>query len=171
MNGKFRTWVNSHGIFRLVLCSLLLIFFTPLYKSDVAALVPTASYNLQSSLRRTSDLVVTSDGYMRVFQKDKMVGIEYYDNSFRIKSRKTIPLELEYWGGFFNGSDSYYLVEGRSNEKENDAAEVIRVIRYNKSWKKTGTASITSNTQLFGGDVRYPFEYGCVEMAEQNGKL
>ena len=171
MNGKFRTRVNSRGIFRLVLCSLLLIFFAPLYKSDVAALVPTASYNLQSSLRRTSDLVVTSDGYMRVFQKDKMVGIEYYDNSFRIKSRKTIPLELEYWGGFFNGSDSYYLVEGRSNEKENDAAEVIRVIRYNKSWKKTGTASITSNTQLFGGDVRYPFEYGCVEMAEQNGKL
>lgn len=171
MNGKFRTWVNSHGIFRLVLCSLLLIFFTPLYKSDVAALVPTASYNLQSSLRRTSDLVVTSDGYMRVFQKDKMVGIEYYDNSFLIKSRKTIPLELEYWGGFFNGSDSYYLVEGRSNEKENDAAEVIRVIRYNKSWKKTGSASITGNSQWYWGKVRHPFWAGCVEMAEQNGKL
>ena len=171
MNGKFRTWVNSHGIFRLVLCSLLLIFFTPLYKSDVAALVPTASDNLQSSLRRTSDLVVTSDGYMRVFQKDKMVGIEYYDNSFRIKSRKTIPLELEYWGGFFNGSDSYYLVEGKSNEKENDAAEVIRVIRYNKSWKKTGSASITGNSQWYWGKVRHPFWAGCVEMAEQNGKL
>lgn len=171
MNGKIRTRENRRGILRLLLCSLLLLLFVPLYKSDVAALVPTASYNLQSSLRRSSDLVVTSDGYMRVFQKDKMVGIEYYDNSFRIKSRKTIPLELEYWGGFFNGSDSYYLVEGKSNEKENDAAEVIRVIRYNKNWKKTGTASITSNTQLFGGDVRYPFEYGCVEMAEQNGKL
>lgn len=171
MNGKFRTRVNSRGIFRLVLCSLLLIFFAPLYKSDVAALVPTASDNLAVRLQRTSDLVATSDGYMRVFQKDKMVGIEYYDNSFRIKSRKTIPLELEYWGGFFNGSDSYYLVEGKSNEKENDAAEVIRVIRYNKSWKKTGSASITGNSQWYWGKVRHPFWAGCVEMAEQNGKL
>ena len=145
MNGKFRTWMNRQKWFKVFLCCLLLVLFAPVYKSDVAAIVPIASNNLQSTLRRTSDIVSTADGYMRVFQKDKMVGIEYYDDNFRIKSRKTIPLELEYWGGFFSGSDSYYLVEGKSNKKENDAAEVIRVIRYNKSWQKTGTASITGN--------------------------
>lgn len=140
-------------------------------KKDAAALVPIASDNLQVGLRRSSDLVATSDGYMRVFQKNKIVGIEYYDNQFKIKSRKTIPMEMEYWGGFFSGSDSYYLVEGNSNKAENDSAEVIRIIRYDKNWKKTGVSSITSNPKLFGGEVRYPFDYGCVEMAEQNGKL
>lgn len=171
MNGKFRTWMNRQKWFKVFLGCLLLVLFAPVYKSDVAAIVPIASNNLQSTLRRTSDIVSTADGYMRVFQKDKMVGIEYYDDNFQIKSRKTIPLELEYWGGFFSGSDSYYLVEGKSNKEENDAAEVIRVIRYNKSWQKTGTASITGNPELFGGEVRYPFDVGCVEMAEQNGKL
>ena len=171
MNGKFRTWMSRQRLFKLFLCSLLLVFFAPVYKSDVAAIVPIASNNLQATLRRTSDMVATADGYMRVFQKDKIVGIEYYDDNFQIKSRKTIPLELEYWGGFFSGSDSYYLVEGKSNMEENDAAEVVRVIRYNKSWQKTGTASITGNPELFGGEVRYPFDAGCVEMAEQNGKL
>lgn len=171
MREKIGIWISSHRLFKLFLCSLLLVLFASVYKSDVAAIVPIASNNLQSTLRRTSDMVSTADGYMRVFQKDKIVGIEYYDDNFQIKSRKTIPLELEYWGGFFSGSDSYYLVEGKSNKEENDAAEVIRVIRYNKSWQKTGTASITGNPELFGGEVRYPFDVGCVEMAEQNGKL
>lgn len=31
--------------------------------------------------------------------------------------------------------------------------------------------SITGNSNLFGGEVRYPFDYGCVEMTECNGKL
>ena len=69
------------------------------------------------------------------------------------------------------GSDGYYLVEGRTNNKENDSAEVIRVIRYDANWKRTGAAAITSNPELFGGEVRTPFNYGCVEMTESNGKL
>ena len=48
---------------------------------------------------------------------------------------------------------------------------MIRVIRYDKNWKRNGAASITSNPDLFGGEVRYPFDYGCVEMSENNGKL
>ena len=95
MNGKFRTWMSRQKWFKVFLCCLLLVLFAPVYKSDVAAMVPIASNNLQSTLRRTSDIVSTADGYMRVFQKDKMVGIEYYDDNFQIKSRKTIPLELE----------------------------------------------------------------------------
>ena len=31
--------------------------------------------------------------------------------------------------------------------------------------------AITSNPELFGGEVRTPFDYGCVEMTESNGKL
>ena len=46
---------------------------------------------------------------------------------------------------------------------------------YNKNhdtnWNRSGAASITSNPDLFGGEVRYPFDYGCVEMTETNGTL
>ena len=153
-------------------CSLLLcltVFSQPAKAAD--SLAPAAQDNLNVSLRRTSDLVPVSDGYMRVFYKKTAVGIEYYDNHLQIKSRKEIALELPLWGGFYAGSDGYYLVEGQSNTAEDDSAEVIRVIRYDKNWKRNGAASITSNPDLFGGEVRYPFDYGCVEMSENNGKL
>lgn len=57
-------------------------------------------------------------------------------------------MELPLWGGFYAGSDGYYLVEGQTNNKENDSAEVIRVIRYDTNWKRTGAAAITSNPEL-----------------------
>lgn len=52
--------------------------------------------------------------------------------------------------GFYAGSDGYYLVEGQTNNKENDSAEVIRVIRYDTNWNRNGAAAITSNPELFG---------------------
>ena len=59
-------------------CSLLLcltVFFQPAKAAD--SLAPAAQDNLNVNLRRTSDLVPVSDGYMRVFYKKTAVGIEY----------------------------------------------------------------------------------------------
>ena len=108
---------------------------------------------------------------MRVFHKTNSVGIEYYNSSLQITGRKEIAMELPLWGGFYAGSDGYYLIEGQNNTAEDDSAEVIRVIRYDTNWKRSGAASITSNPDLFGGQVRYPFDYSCVEVTENNGKL
>ena len=108
---------------------------------------------------------------MRIFHQKNSVGVEYYDNDLKIRSKRKINMELPLWGGFYAGSDGYYLVEGQTNNKENDSAEVIRVIRYDTNWNRNGAAAITSNPELFGGEVRTPFDYGCVEMTESNGKL
>ena len=158
---------------RQVLLSLLFGFLLfPAREAKAAAtLQPTACDNRSVYLKRYSDLVSLDDRYMRVFNKEKKVYIEYYDNDFNIKSKKSIPLELDLWGGFYNGSDGYYLVEGQNNTEEDDAKEVIRVIRYDRNWKKTGTAHITGIAGDDFGQVRYPFDYGCVEMAEINGVL
>ena len=134
-------------------------------------LIPTAYDNLNISLRKKSQMVNLANGYMRVFYNEENIGIEYYDKNFNIQSRKNINMELPMWGGFYAGNNGYYLVEGVSNTDESDTAEVIRVIKYDKDWNRIGAASITGNSNLFGGEVRYPFDYGCVEMTECNGKL
>ena len=155
----------------LLFCCLFmcLLLFPQTSKAD--SLTPTAQDNLSVRLRRSSDLIPVSDGYMRVFKKSNSIGIEYYDNSFQITGKKEIAMELPLWGGFYAGSDGYYLVEGQNNTAEDSSAEVIRVIRYDTNWNRNGAASITSNPDLFGGEVRYPFDYGCVEMTETNGTL
>ena len=61
---------------------------------------------------------------MRVFRKTNSVGIEYYDNSLQITDKREIPMELPLWGGFYAGSDGYYLVEGQNNTAEDNSAEV-----------------------------------------------
>lgn len=155
----------------VVCCFLLLMPFSARPVKAADNILPEASDNLRVGLRSTSELVAVGSGYMRVFYADKKIHIEYYDNSFQIQSRKTLNMELDIWGGFYEGSDGYYIVEGKNNTAESDTAEVIRVIKYDTSWNRKGTAQITSNSELFGGEVRYPFDVGCVEMTESNGIL
>lgn len=130
-----------------------------------AGMVPTASDNLAFELISSSELVTLDSGYMRVFYDGEKIGIEYYDNDFNIQSKKSLNMELSYWGGFYAGSDAYYLVEGQANVDESDTAEVIRVLKYDTNWNKIGTA------KLFGDVIRYPFDHGCVEMTEYDGTL
>lgn len=59
------------------------------------ALQPTASDNLSVGLISSSELVPTSSGYLRVYYDGgKTIGIENYDNSFAITSKKSLKLEL-----------------------------------------------------------------------------
>lgn len=155
-----------------ILCCLISLLALPVHNVKASTvLMPEASYNLSVGLRNRSRLVATDNGYMRVFYNGEKIGIEYYDNDFHIQSEKSLAMELKLWGGFYAGVDAYYIVEGQTNEEENDRAEVIRVLKYDMDWNKIGTASITGDPELFGGEVRYPFIRGCVEMEEANGIL
>ncbi len=141
-------------------------------KAADSTIVPTANDNLVSSLRKYSYLTALDSGFMRVYYDGTAINIEYYDNSFNIQSKKTVAMELPNWGGFYAASDGYYYVaEGQNNPDEVNTLEVIRVIKYDKNWNRVKAAAITGNTSLFGGEVGYPFHYGCVEMAEYGGKL
>ena len=132
---------------------------------------PQTVSNYRSSLRDNSYLTATDSGYMRVYYDDTKIGIENYDSDLNIISTRTIETELSIWGGFYKGNDAYYLVEGENNLDEDDNAEVIRVIKYDFDWNRQGAAKITGNPNLFGGEVRYPFDYGNVNMAEYDGTL
>lgn len=140
-------------------------------KAADSTIVPTADDNLVHSLRKYSYLTALDSGFMRVHFNGIAIGIEYYDNSFNIQSKKNVAMELPYWGGFYAASDGYYyVVEGQANTDEVDTLEVIRVIKYDKNWNRIKAAAITGTSSYFG-KVRYPFDYGCVEMAEYNNNL
>lgn len=152
-------------------CCLITFFAFPAAMVRAAESLPAASDNLSIGLRNLSEMVATDSGYMRVYYNGEKIGIEYYDDDFEMQSRHFLDMELSTWGGFYAGQDAYYVVEGQANKEESDTAEVIRVIQYDTSWKKKGVANITGNPSLFGGEVRYPFNHGCVEMAEHDGTL
>ena len=134
-------------------------------------LLPHIVDNVYSSKIDNSYLAATDDGYMRVYYDGTKVGIEYYDNDLNILSAQTLEMELSVWGGFYKGNDAYYLVEGENNTAEDDEAEVIRVIKYDFDWNRLGAAKITGDPNLFGGEVRYPFDYSNVNFAEYDGTL
>ncbi len=149
--------------------AVLFLFFhtTQVFAKDM----PKTADNLETGIDCTSNLVSVEKGYMRVFYHNSKINIEYYDEQFHIQSSKSVNMELPLWGGFYAGSNAYYVVEGSKNSTESNLAEVIRVIKYDKNWKRISAASITSNSELFGGEVRTPFDYGSTRMTEQNGTL
>ncbi len=132
--------------------------------------VPQASYNLRIKEIKTSAVVKTASGYSRLFYQDGSILIEDYDTAYTIKRRRTLKCELDIYGGFYAGADAYYFVFGQMNTAEDDNAEVIRVVKYSKSWQRLGAASI-HGTEEFGGQVRTPFKRGNVGMAEVDGHL
>lgn len=160
------------NIVKVLFILLIAIVILPVKTVKAAdPILPTAYNNLSIGLRNSSKLVYTNPGYMRVYYDDSKVCIEYYDDNFNIKNKKTIAMELDIWGGFFAGNNAYYVVEGKNNTQEDFNAEVIRVIKYDTNWNRLGAAKITGDSKLWGGEVRFPFNHGCVEMEESNGKL
>ncbi len=159
-------------LFISIVIGITLLIFSNENLAANNSLVPTASNNIQISKRSQSSLVPLSSGYMRVFydRVNNNIGVEYYDDNFKIIKKNKIALELSIYGGFYAGSNAYYIIEGQNNKEEDDSKEVIRVIKYDTNWKRIGAAKITGNSK-FAHEIRYPFDYGCVEMTEVDGML
>lgn len=107
----------------------------------------------------------TANGFMRVEYVNQKVLVASYDSNLVLLSEKYISPELPYFGGFYEGSDAYYLVFGQENYQQNDAKEVIRVVKYTKNWERLGCASV------LGSNTYQPFEAGSLRMTEAGGYL
>ncbi len=120
-------------------------------------------HNYSSTM--SSYLVKVDSGYMRVEYTGSQIAVEYYDKNYNLTSKKYITCELSMFGGFYVGSNAYYLVFGESNPTEDSSAEVIRVVKYSTSWKRQGQASV------YGANTYKPFEAGSCRMEESDGYL
>ena len=142
------------------------------YKSTGAVGTASATMHLSTNSGYTYGNVQTaylnarSDGtFERVEYIRGSVVREVYDSSYRLKSRKKIKCELPLFGGYYSGEKYNYLVFGQSNPKESKKKEVIRVVKYDKNWKRLGDCKIK------GANTYTPFNAGGLSMTETAGKL
>lgn len=96
---------------------------------------------------------------------ESKVYIEKYSSNFDLLSHFTIEPELPIWGGFYDDGTYFYLVFGQMNREEDDAAEVIRVVKYDRNWNRLDAAMINN------ANITIPFEGGTIDMDEQDGLL
>ncbi|MBR2283655.1 MAG: leucine-rich repeat protein [Ruminococcus sp.] len=82
-----------------------------------------------------------------------------------VSESKTIDYELPLFGGAYCGEDYNYLVFGQANTGEDDSREVIRIVKYDKSWKRISSCSVS------GVDVYMPFDGGSMRFDEDSSEL
>lgn len=104
-------------------------------------------------------------GVTRVEYINGEIVVEDYDNSYYLRSTRTIPMELSIWGGFYAGKDYNFVIFGQENASQDNGKEVVRVVKYSKDWKRLGQAS------LRGANTTVPFDAGAVRCAEYGDYL
>lgn len=104
-------------------------------------------------------------GFYRVDARYEDILVEHYNTNYQFISNKYIKYELPKFGGFLAGKDAFYLVFGQNNKEESNAAEVIRIVKYDKQWNRLMSASI------YGANTTIPFDAGVARMAEDADTL
>ncbi|MBO4330645.1 MAG: S-layer homology domain-containing protein [Oscillospiraceae bacterium] len=154
----------------LTICTVLILFLAAPTFAAGSAPAETANYAAQNygvwAFAVKSYLYEDpSGGLTRVEYADGRIIVERYDGAFRFLSGDTLEPELPIWGGFYAGRKYNYLLEGRDNEEQDDSAEVIRLIQYDKDWKRIGSVS------LYGANTVHPFKAGAARFAEYEDDL
>ncbi|MCI8878893.1 MAG: S-layer homology domain-containing protein [Oscillospiraceae bacterium] len=153
------------------LCALVLVL--GLIPSAQAAGTPAVSdnaldncYGFNANAVKSYLYINASGGLTRVEAlTNKEIVVEDYSPSFALLSQRTIPGELEYYAGFFPGQSYNFFVFVQRNNSESDSVEVVRVVKYDKSWNRLGHASV------YGANTRMALSNSTLRCAEAGGML
>lgn len=150
-----------------VILSFVLIFLSSFY-TVYAENELFSSFNIHNySTSRYGSIVSSQIHYdgnniVRAEIAENIVHVEVFDKNYNLKSTKAIDGELEYICGVHFGNSYNFIVCAQTNPQESDAREVVRIIKYSKSWQRIGSTSIYgANTYIFAdaGSLRFS-EYG-----------
>lgn len=112
-------------------------------------------------------LVKNDDGTLTNVDCRATLNVITSDSSGKTLWKKTVPLELDYFGGFYSGEKYNFIVFGTSTSDDNRNAEIIRIVKYNKKFKRLGSVSITADD----ADTQVAFRAGCARFAESKNTL
>ncbi|NIK77718.1 hypothetical protein FHS15_002856 [Paenibacillus castaneae] len=115
----------------------------------------------------TSYLVNNNDQTVSVIEANKELTIETYNEKYELIANKSIAFELPLFGGFYSGEKYNYIAFGQGNREENDKKEVIRIVRYDKSFNRIDSVSIKGGESY----TVEPFDAGSGRMAEHGDTL
>ena len=133
--------------------------------SDIEVRTRTHNYSRWASTTRSYLTDIGNGNMMRVQSDGSNIYVEYYDSQYNITGARQIATELPIFGGFYNGSDAYYIVTGQENPEESDTVECYRITKYDKAWNRIGSAG------LYDCNTYIPFEAGSLRMTEADGYL
>ncbi len=104
--------------------------------------------------------------YMVCLQETGDLMIYEMNESLQAKKIKTVRLgKYDKWGGFYHGTDNrFYVVIGFDNPKESKTKTVIKVIQYNKNWKRQKICRIKGNASNYFPGIYEPFRAGNCRM-------
>lgn len=125
-----------------------------------------ASTNLSYLYDDGGDVLYVVDGKPSGIENAVVVDV-YGKNALDLLESRTVPMELDTFGGFYAGETYNYMVFGQSNTEENDRKEVIRIVKYSKDFERLDSASITGGESF----TIVPFEAGSLRMAESGNEL
>lgn len=115
-----------------------------------------------------SHLIQNIDGtFSSVTVDEEQVRIETYNKDYEVTSGKKLPLELPLYGAFYSGEKYNYIAYGQDNKEENDSKEVIRVVRYDKSFNRIDSVSVKGGESY----TIQPFRSATPRMAEHGDEL
>ena len=115
-------------------------------------------------------------GYVRLEVDEEGPYLEEYDAQWDIVSFERLDASTYapetflqgrpmIWGGFFEGSDAFYVVVGASNPNEDDSLPVFRVSRYTKSWEWLNSCEVRAC------NTTGPFVAGSCDLEEIGGRI
>ena len=133
--------------------------------SDIQAETSRHTYYRWADTTKSYLTDIGNGNMMRVQDDGSDIYVEYYDSQYNITGSRQINPELPVFGGFYNGSDAYYIVTGQENPDESDDVECYRITKYDKSWNRIGSVGLDNcNTYV-------PFDAGSLRMTESDGYL
>jgi hypothetical protein len=99
---------------------------------------------------------------LHIDSESKRIYAESHSGGMQMGGLREIPFELDIFGAFFEGRDSYYIAFGQRNTEQSGSKEVYRLVRYDKSWNRLGAASVTGGES----NTRVPYDSAIARIAE-----
>ncbi|MFI3210408.1 MAG: S-layer homology domain-containing protein [Peptostreptococcaceae bacterium] len=112
-------------------------------------------------------IFLDEENYYILDATDKVRITKVDKGSIRITEEFSLEKELSKFGGFYAGNENYFMVFGENNLEEIDNKEVIRVVKYDKKFRKVDSISIFSGES----NTIEPFVNGTLSISEKENEL